>query len=53
MAKAPIRAVTVSPWEKPVCTGGPSAKPVRLTTPLIASPTLPKPGTLRSVVFAP
>ena len=27
-ANAPIRAVTVSAWEKPVCTGGPSGNPV-------------------------
>ena len=48
IAKAPISAVTVSACEKPVCTGGPSAKPVTWTTPLRASPTLPKPGVSRA-----
>jgi len=45
------QAVTESAWEKPVCTGGPSGKPVTLTTPLRASPTLPKPGSFLADVF--
>ena len=48
-----MSAVTESAWENPVCTGGPSPKPVMLTTPLRASPTFPKPGSLRAEVSAP
>ncbi len=45
--------VVASPWEKPVCTGGPSGNPVRCTSPLRASPIFPKPGALRLLVRAP
>ena len=46
MPNAPMRPVTLSPCEKAECSGS-SGRPVMLTTPLIASPTLPKPGSSR------